>query len=118
MYLKLILIIICILYTINIHKLFMIESFQHKGLKLFWTKGDKSRLPSTMTLKIERVLVVIDNLQVVPDDLEGLPNLKPHPLKGDLKGFWAMSITGNWRIIFKFDNQKGAASDIDLVDYH
>lgn len=106
------------MYIISIRKLFMIESFQHKGLKLFWTKRDKSKLPSAMISKIERVLVIIDNLQIVPDDLEGLPHLSLHPLKGNLKGFWAMSITGNWHIIFKFDNQKGSAYDIDLVDYH
>lgn len=96
----------------------MIASFHHKGLKLFWTKGDKSKLPSTMVSKIERVLVIIDNLQIVPDDLEGLFHLRPHPLKGDLQDFWAMGITGNWRLIFKFDNQKKVAFDIDLVDYH
>lgn len=96
----------------------MIESFTHKGLKLFWTKGDKSKIPSAMLSKIERVLFVINNIRIIPDDLEGLSFLKPHPLKGDLLGFWAMSITGNWRIIFKFDNQSSIAYDVDLVDYH
>lgn len=71
-----------------------------------------------MLPKIERVLVIIDNLNKVPDDLEDLPFLRPHPLKGDLSGFWSMRISGNWRIIFKFDNAKGIASEVDLIDYH
>ncbi|MGH7817896.1 MAG: type II toxin-antitoxin system RelE/ParE family toxin [Candidatus Binatia bacterium] len=45
-----------------------------------------------------------------------LPGFARHPLKGDLKGFWAVSVSGNWRIIFRFD--KGNAYDVDLVDYH
>ena len=96
----------------------MIISFKHKGLKLFWTKADKSKLSSKMISKIERVLVIIDNLQIVPDDLEGLFFLRPHLLKGDLQDYWAVDITGNWRIIFKFDNQLTTAYDIDLIDYH
>lgn len=97
---------------------FMIKSIQHKGLKLYWTRGDKSKLPSGMMAKIERVLNIIDYLENVPGDLENLFFLKPHPLKGNLKGFWAMQITGNWRIIFKFDNTTREATDLDLIDYH
>ncbi|WP_255047862.1 type II toxin-antitoxin system RelE/ParE family toxin [Lacihabitans sp. CS3-21] len=97
---------------------FMIKSIQHKGLKHYWTKGDKSKLPSKMMAKIERVLNLIDYLEKVPGDLENLTFLKPHPLKGNLKGFWAMQITGNWRIIFKFDNNTREATEVDLVDYH
>lgn len=45
-----------------------------------------------------------------------LPGFRLHALKGDLKGFWSMTLSGNWRIIFRFE--KGAAFDVDLVDYH
>lgn len=96
----------------------MIVSIKHKGLKLFWTKGDKSKLPPNMISKIERVLTIIDYLEVVPDDLEDLNFLRPHPLKGNLKDFWSMEISGNWRIIFKFENQNGSAYDLDFIDYH
>ena len=44
------------------------------------------------------------------------PGYRLHPLKGDLAGFWAVNVTANWRIIFRFEN--GDATDIDLVDYH
>jgi len=50
-----------------------------------------------------------------PDQMN-LPGLKLHSLKGDYKGFWAVWITGNWRIVFRFDGSH--AIDIDLVDYH
>lgn len=96
----------------------MIVSIQHKGLKLLWTKGDRSKLPAAMVPKIERVLSIIDELVLVPDDLQDLVFLRPHPLKGDLKGFWAMDISGNWRIIFKFDNTVHTAHDVDFIDYH
>lgn len=71
-----------------------------------------------MVSKIIRVLNIIDNLETVPDDLAGLQFLRPHPLKGDLSGFWAMSISGNWRIIFQFDNGTHEASILYFIDYH
>ena len=45
-----------------------------------------------------------------------LPGFQLHPLSGNLRGFWAVSVSGNWRIIFRFEN--GNAYDVDLVDYH
>ena len=63
----------------------------------------------------------VDNRQMTAyreDDQEvGLfPGWRLHPLKGDLKGFWSVTITGNWRLIFRFED--GDAFDLDLVDYH
>ena len=96
----------------------MIISFTHKGLKLLWTKGDKSKLPPAMVNKITRLLYLIDNLEILPDDLQGLNNLRPQLLKGDLKDYWSITVTGNWRIIFKFDNKTHEASILDFIDYH
>jgi len=45
-----------------------------------------------------------------------LPTFGLHPLKGDLKGFWAMTVRANWRIIFRFEGHNVA--DVDLIDYH
>ena len=45
-----------------------------------------------------------------------LPGWNLHPLKGELKGFWSVKVTGNWRIIFRFED--GNALDVNLVDYH
>jgi proteic killer suppression protein len=94
----------------------MIKSIQHKGLKLFWTKGDASKIQSEYVHKINKVLNIIHYLEEAPKDLETFKNLRPHILKGELKGFWSLDISGNWRIIFKFEN--GNAYDVDYLDTH
>ena len=94
----------------------MIKSIHHKGLRLYWEKGDKSRLPPESVNKIRRILDAIDNAIVVPQDFEPFRNWRIHPLKGELKGFWSLDVTGNWRIIFRFVN--GNAEEINLLDTH
>jgi proteic killer suppression protein len=49
------------------------------------------------------------------DDM-ALPSLRLHPLKGELAGFWSVTIRANWRIVFRFDGRN--AADVDLIDYH
>ena len=95
-----------------------INSIKHKGLKLLFIKGDESKVQQQLLSKIRRLLVVIDTLEKVPEDLEDLPGLKPHKLKGDLSNYWAISVSGNYRIIFTFDSENKNANDLDLVDYH
>lgn len=90
----------------------MIEGFRHKGLKRFYDADDRSRLPSDMVERIRILLTAIDNAAAV-DELN-LPSFRLHPLKGRLKGFWAVTVRANWRIIFRFED--GAATDV--VDYH
>ena len=94
----------------------MISSFKHKGLKNFWTKDDESKLPSEMVVKIRIILDLLDNAEEVPHDFEAFKNLRIHPLKGKLKDFWSLDVTGNYRIIFKFENKN--AYDLDLLDTH
>lgn len=66
---------------------------------------------------VERIGVILSALDAakVIEDLRR-PSFRLHQLKGDLKGFWAMTVRANWRIIFRFDN--GQAFDVDFVDYH
>lgn len=94
----------------------MIYSIAHKGLKKYWTKDDSSKLPSEMIARIREILDIIDNVEEVPQDFEPFKNLRLHPLKGKLKGFWSVDVTGNFRIIFKFENKN--AYEIDLLDTH
>lgn len=92
----------------------MIASFKHRGLKMLFENDDRSRLSSGQVDKIKRILARLDE---APDIRHmALPGFGLHPLKGDLKGFWAVTVSGNWRIIFRFE--KSNAYDIDLVDYH
>lgn len=94
----------------------MIRTISHKGLKLFWTKGDSSKLQSEHVNRIKKILNIIHYLEQVPQDLEIFKHLRPHPLKGDLKNFWSLDVSGNWRIIFKFENNN--AFDLDYLDTH
>lgn len=92
----------------------MIASFRHKGLKLLYEKGDRRRVSADHAAKIERVLARLDEA-TEPGDMD-LPGFRLHPLKGDLAGFWSISVSGNWRLIFRFDG--GNVCDVDLIDYH
>ena len=92
----------------------MIVRFRHKGLQFLYEKGDRRRVPSAYVAKIERILARLDEA-VGPTSMD-LPGFRLHPLKGNLADFWAVTVSGNWRIIFRFEGVH--ASDVDLVDYH
>ena len=83
----------------------MIEGFKHKGLRQLF-EDDNIR-----GVNAEHVLQAAETIEAIR-----LPTFGLHPLKGDLKGFWAVTVRANWRVIFRFEN--GKASDVDLVDYH
>ena len=71
-------------------------------------------MPAQRVGKIERILARLD-VAGEPGDMK-LPGFQLHPLRGDLAGFWAVSVSGNWRVIFRFE--AGNVRDVDLVDYH
>ena len=64
--------------------------------------------------KIGRILARLEEASEVVN--MNLPGFRLHPLKGDLAGFWSVTVSGNWRVIFRFEG--GHASDVDLIDYH
>ena len=92
----------------------MILRFRHAGLKRLFEKGDGRRVSPELMPKVERVLARLDEASV-PGDMN-LPGFRLHPLKGDLAGHWAVSVSGNWRIVFRFVGRD--VTDVDLVDYH
>ena len=92
----------------------MIESFAHKGLKRLFEKDDPKGLNPDHVEKITLILTTLDAAEAV--EAMNLPSFRLHKLTGDRKGFWAVTVRANWRIIFRFAD--GAASDVDLVDYH
>lgn len=92
----------------------MILSFKHKGLKEFFLTGHASKLNKDHLKKLRLVLAKLDAATHIKD--LNFPGSQLHVLTGDLKGYYSISITGNWRLIFKFHN--GDASFIDLIDYH
>lgn len=92
----------------------MIRSFRHKGLKRLFEKGDPKGVAPEYLEKVENILAVLDRAHR-PEDMN-LPGFRLHLLKGDLKGFWGVTVRANWRVIFRF--RDGDAWDVDMVDYH
>lgn len=92
----------------------MIRGFRHKGLRQLYLTGDRRRVSSSLVGKMERILARLDQ-SGEPGDMD-LLGFRLHPLKGDLAGFWSVSVSGNWRVVFRFVD--GHATDVDLVDYH
>jgi toxin HigB-1 len=92
----------------------MIESFRHKGLQRLFEKGSTRSVSPQHVQKIEDILGLL-NVAVDIRDMDR-PSFRLHPLKGDRKGYWAVTVRANWRIIFRFND--GNALDVDLIDYH
>jgi toxin HigB-1 len=92
----------------------MIASIQHKGLRLLWTKNDASKLPAEQVNKIRNILTLLHGAEKVED--LNFAGARLHPLKGDFKGYWSVTVSGNYWIIFKFENAN--AYLVDYIDYH
>lgn len=92
----------------------MILTFKHRGLERFFKKGDHRGIIAKTDVRTERILDRLDTV-VTPEDMN-IPGYKFHPLTGNRKGTYAVTISGNWRITFRFDGKD--ALDVDLEDYH
>jgi proteic killer suppression protein len=95
----------------------VIQNFRHirhKGLKRLFEQGDRKGIRPDLIEKVENILFVLNRAKT-PDDMN-LPGFRLHPLKGDLKGHWAVTVRASWRIVFRIAG--GQASDVDLIDYH
>ena len=92
----------------------MIKSFRHRGLQRLYERGDRSRINPALVEKVETALGLLDVAET--PEAVNLPGYRLHPLRGDLRGFWSIRVSGNWRLIFRFDDRD--VCDVDLVDYH
>jgi len=92
----------------------VIRNFKHRGLKRLYTRGDRSLIRSDLLEKVEGILALLDTA-AEPHALD-LPELRLHPLTGNLRGYWAVTVRANWRIIFRLNG--GDAWDVELIDYH
>lgn len=93
----------------------MIGGIKHKALRRFFEDGTTTGLSTELVPRLRRMLTTLhatDDLK----QLENFPGWRLHALKGDMIGFWSMSVNGNWRLVFKW--QDGVAEDLDLIDYH
>ena len=92
----------------------MIKSFRHRGLKRFFERDDRSLIRPDLHDRVEAMLAQLD----VASSAEAMriPNYRLHALKGDLKGYWSVTVKTNWRIIFRFEDED--VCDVELIDYH
>ena len=88
----------------------MIIGFRHKGFEIFYRTASTRGIRAAHAAKLGRILGLLD-VTGGPEDLN-VPSFKMHPLKGALKGHWAIRVNGNWRVTFRF-----AGTDVELVDY-
>jgi proteic killer suppression protein len=92
----------------------MIVSIRHKGLKRLNDDDDPRGVMAEHVDKLRDILGRLDAAGVIAD--MDLPGFRLHPLKGDRKGLWAVTVRANWRVIFRFE--EGDAQDVDYIDYH
>jgi proteic killer suppression protein len=92
----------------------MIKRFRHRGLKRLFEEDDRRGINTEYLEKIRRILAQLKSASR-PEDMD-LPGFRLHLLKFDLSGFWSVTVSANWRIIFRFED--GDATDVDLIDYH
>lgn len=91
----------------------MIKSFRHKGLARFFANDDARGIPTKSAARIERVLDRLD-AAASADDMN-VPGFRFHSLRGEMKGRFAVAVSGNWRIAFEMDGED--AVDVDFEDY-
>ena len=94
----------------------MIKSFKHKGLEKFFVTGSTKGIQAIHQRKLSHILTALNNAYQI-DDLK-LPGFNLHPLKGDLKGQWAITVQANWRVTFEFDEKTKDVHIVDYLDYH
>ena len=92
----------------------MIKTFRHRGLKEIYEQGHSSKVMQSHVPKLMRILTALDQ----SDSPEGmnLPGFRFHRLKGRMKGHYAVSVSANWRVTFRFE--EGKVLDVDYLDYH
>jgi proteic killer suppression protein len=92
----------------------VIQSFVHKGLRLFFETGSTSGIQAKHERRLKLILTTLDAATEIHD--MGLPGFGLHPLKGNRKGLWSVVVNGNWRVVFRLEN--GHAYVVDYLDYH
>jgi toxin HigB-1 len=92
----------------------MICSIRHKGLKRLYEDDDTRGVIADHIVKLRDILARLDAARIVKD--VDMPGFKLHPLKGELKGLWAVTVRANWRVIFRFADPD--VFDVDYLDYH
>ena len=92
----------------------MIQSFRHPGLQKLYEGGRSAKVAPDHVAKLRRILTALDRSNG-PEGMD-LPGFRLHPLKGRMKGQYAVSVSGHWRVTFRFEDEH--AVDVDYLNYH
>jgi len=92
----------------------LIRSIRHKGLKRLYDEDDARGVAAEHVVKLRDILARLDAARAVVD--MDMPGFRLHPLKGEMKGFWSVTVRANWRVIFRFAGFD--ALDVDYLGYH
>lgn len=93
-----------------------IESIRHKALRRFVESGKPKGLDADVADRLRKMIAYLAAIEAV-GELRVPPNWGAHELTGDRKGTWSLTVTKNWRMTFRI-NEDGAIADLDLEDYH
>jgi proteic killer suppression protein len=92
-----------------------IRNFRHKGLRRLFVDDDARGVPPQLATKLRDMLAAVDTADSV-GEIALFPGWRLHELKGEYDGYWSLTVTGNLRVIFRFES--GDAFDLELIDYH
>ena len=92
----------------------MIKSFRHKGLRRLFESGSTAGIQADHAKRLRMQLAALDTARTIAD--MDIPGFRLHPLKGEQRGRWSITVNGNWRVTFEFKD--GNAHVLDYEDYH
>lgn len=92
----------------------MIRSFRHKGLAALYYDDQRKGVQQAHLKRLRQILAMLDTA-LGPDDMNA-PGLRLHRLYGNFSGFYAVNVSGNWRVVFRFEEND--VVDVDYLDYH
>ena len=92
----------------------MIRNIRHKGLAALYEQDQSRGVQQAHVKRLQNILFRLEHAQVL-DDMNA-PGLRLHALRGDMAGYYAVRVSGNWRVVFRFED--GDVFDVDYVDYH
>ena len=96
------------------NRLVAIKTFRHKGLERFFSAGSRAGVQARHARRLRLILGRL-SVATLPDDMR-LPGLDLHELRGDRRGTWAVTVSGNWRVTFAFEGRD--VTRVDYEDYH
>lgn len=91
--------------------------FRHKGLRRLYLEDDAKGVSGDLLEKLRKLLFALETAHAL-EQMGKYPGWRLHPLKGRLDGYWSLTVSGNWRLIFRYDASRNAVEDLDLIDYH